>query len=81
MPDAIPFSPTPLTPCQRWLCCLAVAIKRRDPVLISQLAEKAEHQLTPARLRRTVSRLDRFQLTAEDWHWLRSLQQELAAAQ
>jgi len=45
MPDAIPFSPTPLTPCQRWLCCLAVAIKRRDPVLISQLAEKAEHQL------------------------------------
>ncbi len=81
MPDAIPFSPIPLTPCQRWLCCLAVAIKRRDPVLITQLAEQAEHQLTPARLRRTVSRLDRFQLTAEDWHWLRSLQQELAAAE
>ncbi|GEM_PF-2596713 len=81
MPEAIPFSPIPLTPGQRWLCCLAVAIKRRDPVLITQLAEKAEHQLTPARLRRTVSRLDRFQLTAEDWHWLRSLQLELAATQ
>lgn len=81
MPEAIPVSPTPLTPGQRWLCCLAVAIKLRDPVLITQLAEQAEHQLTPAQLRRTVSRLDHFQLTAEDWHWLRSLQQEPAAAE
>lgn len=42
MPEAIPFSPTPLTPDQRWLCCLAVAIKRRDPVLLTQIAERVE---------------------------------------
>ena len=76
MPEAVPLSPTPLTPGQRWLCCLAVAIKLRDPVLITQLAEQADQTLTPTRLRRTAAELIHYPLSREDWQWLRAFSAE-----
>ena len=75
MPEAIPFSPTPLTPGQRWLCCLAVAIKRRDPVLLTQIAERVEQHCPSERhYQRLVAELTgSLELQGSDWQWLRGL--------
>ncbi len=75
MPEAIPFSPTPLTPGQRWLCCLAVAIKRRDPVLLTQIAERVEQHCPSERhYQRLVAELTgSLDLQGSDWQWLRGL--------
>ena len=75
MPEAIPFSPTPLTPGQRWLCCRAVAIERRDPVLLTQIAERAEQHCPSERLdQRLVAELtSSLVLLESDWQWLRVL--------
>ena len=75
MPEAIPFSPTPLTPDQRWLCCLAVAIKRRDPVLLTQIAERVEQHCPSERhYQRLVAELTgSLELQGSDWQWLRGL--------
>ena len=75
MPEAIPFSPTPLTPGQRWLCCLAVAIKRRDPVLLTQIAERVEQHCPSERhYQRLVAELTgSLELQGIDWQWLRGL--------
>ncbi len=75
MPEAIPFSPTPLTPGQRWLCCLAVAIKRRDPVLLTQIAERVEqHCPSEHHYQRLVAELTgSLELQGSDWQWLRGL--------
>ena len=75
MPEAIPFSPSPLTPGQRWLCCLAVAIKRRDPVLLTQIAERVEqHCQSERHYQRLVAELtSSLKLQGSDWQWLRGL--------
>jgi hypothetical protein len=75
MPEAIPFSPTPLTPGQRWLCCLAVAIKRRDSVLLTQIAERVEQHCPSERhYQRLVAELTgSLELQGSDWQWLRGL--------
>ena len=75
MPEAIPFSPTPLTPGQRWLCCLAVAIKQRDPVLLTQIAERVEQHCPSERhYQRLVAELTgSLELQGSDWQWLRGL--------
>ncbi len=75
MPEAIPFSPTPLTPGQRWFCCLAVAIKRRDPVLLTQIAERVEQHCPSERhYQRLVAELTgSLELQGSDWQWLRGL--------
>ena len=75
MPEAIPFSPTPLTPGQRWLCCLAVAIKRRDPVLLTQIAERVEQHCPSERhYQRLVAELtSSLELQCSDWQWLRGV--------
>ena len=75
MPETIPFSPTPLTQGQRWLCCLAVAIKRRDPVLLTQIAERVEQHCPSERhYQRLVAELTgSLELQGSDWQWLRGL--------
>ena len=54
----------------RLLLCLVVAIRRRDAVLVKQVADKADKTLTEAGVRRAFSRLRTYGITEEDLTWL-----------
>ena len=56
------------------LCCLAVAVKRRDPVLVSQVARKADKTLPDPQIRRAFGRLKGYGVSADDMTWLESLE-------
>jgi len=56
------------------LCCLAVAVKRRDPVLVGQVARKADKTLLDSQISRAFGRLKGYGMTAEDMEWLAGLE-------
>ena len=56
------------------LCCLAVAVKKRDPVLVSQIAEKADKHLPQSQLKRAFGRLKGFGMNTDDLDWPASLE-------
>ena len=55
------------------LCCLAIAVKLRDEVLVRQVAAKADRVLSEAQLKRTFSRIKGYGMTEEDMSWLGEL--------
>lgn len=57
----------------RLLVCLAVAIKRRDPVLVRQVAEKADKVLPDSQIRRAFSRLRQYGIGDHDLAWLQDV--------
>ena len=57
------------------LIALVVAVRRRDPVLVRQVAEKADRELADAVLRRTFSKVTTYNLTPDDLHWLQTCEQ------
>lgn len=61
-----------LEPAHRLLVCLAVAARARDPVLVSQVAEKAERHLSPREMRRAFSRLPAYGVSPGDLRWLQA---------
>lgn len=54
----------------RLLACLAIAIRRRDTVLVRQVAERADRILSDATSRRAFGRLRNYGVTEEDLAWL-----------
>ena len=56
------------------LCCLAVAVKKRDPVLVGQVARKADKTLPDSQIRRAFGRLKGYGMNEEDMAWLESLE-------
>ena len=64
-----------LDPGHLLLCCLAVAVKKRDPVLVSQIAEKADKSLPQSQLKRAFGRLKGFGMNTDDLAWLASLEE------
>jgi hypothetical protein len=61
-----------LEPAHRLLVCLAVAARAHDPVLVAQVAEKAERTMSPKEMRRTFSRLDVYGVSGPDLDWLQT---------
>jgi hypothetical protein len=59
-----------LEPAHRLLICLAVAARNRDPVLVSQIAERADRLLTPKEMRRSFARLPSYGVGSADLDWL-----------
>ena len=64
---------TPLDPALRLLICLSVAVRRRDAVLVEQIAEKVDIALTPKEAKRALSRLPSYGVTPDDLSWLRGI--------
>ena len=64
---------TPLDPALRLLICLSVAVRRRDVVLVEQIAEKVDIALTPKEAKRALSRLPAYGVTPDDLSWLRGI--------
>ena len=56
------------------LCCLAVAVKKRDPVLVAQVASKADKILPDSQIRRAFGRLKGYGVNESDMAWLRELE-------
>ena len=56
------------------LCCLAVAVKSRDSVLVGQVARKADKTLPDSQIRRAFGRLKGYGMTEEDMAWLEALE-------
>lgn len=56
------------------LCCLAVAVKKRDPVLVAQVASKADKILPDSQIRRAFGRLKGYGVSESDMTWLRGLE-------
>lgn len=54
----------------RLLVCLAIAIRRRDTVLIRQIAEKSDRLLSDNAAKRSFQRLRNYGVSAEDIDWL-----------
>lgn len=61
-----------LEPAHRLLVCLAVAVRARDPVLVCQIADKAERHLSAREMRRAFSRLAAYGVPGCDLAWLQS---------
>jgi hypothetical protein len=55
------------------LACLAVGVRSRDPVLVSQVAHKADKVLSASALRRSFGRLRNYGVSEQDMAWLASL--------
>ena len=66
------MSASTLDPAHKLLVALAVAARSRDPVLVSQVAEKADLTLTTREMRRAFSRLGNYGVSGEDMKWLQS---------
>lgn len=66
------MSATTLDPAHKLLVALAVAARSRDPVLVSQVAEKADLTLTTREMRRAFGRLGNYGVSREDLKWLQS---------
>ena len=56
------------------LCCLAVAVKKRDPILVSQVASKADKILPDSQIRRAFGRLKGYGVSEDDMTWLKGLE-------
>lgn len=56
----------------RLLVCLAVAIRRRDTVLVRQVAERSDRLLSDNTAKRSFQRLRNYGCTEEDMAWLSS---------
>lgn len=54
----------------RLLVCLAVAVRRHDPVLVKQVAERADALLSDSTARRSFSRLRSYGVSEADMSWL-----------
>lgn len=61
-----------LEPAHRLLVCLAVAARAHDPVLVSQVAERAERHLSQREMRRAFSRLPAYGVAPCDLAWLKT---------
>lgn len=61
-----------LDPALSLLTSLAVAVRARDPVLVQQVAEKADRLLGDSVIKRTFARLPAFGVDPEDLEWLAS---------
>lgn len=57
----------------RLLVCLAVAIRRRDTVLVRQVAERADRILSEGTCKRAFGRLRNYGVTTSDMDWLQSV--------
>lgn len=62
-----------LEPAHRLLVCLAVATRARDPVLVSQVAQKADLLLSERESRRCFSRLASYGVSPADLQWLKEV--------
>lgn len=56
----------------RLLVCLAVAARAHDPVLVTQIAHRADITLTNREIRRTFAKLSHYGVNQNDLNWLRS---------
>ena len=56
----------------RLLVCLAVAARNRDPVLVTQIAERADRLLTAKEMRRSFARLPTYGVCQLDMDWLQA---------
>lgn len=63
-----------LEPAHRLLVCLAVATRGRDPVLVSQVAHKADLTLTEREMKRAFSRLSTYGVSPDDLAWLQAVE-------
>lgn len=63
---------TTLDPAHKLLVALAVAARGRDPVLVAQIAEKADLLLTNREMRRSFGRLKNYGVSPQDLKWLQS---------
>lgn len=63
---------TTLDPAHKLLVALAVAARGRDPVLVAQIAEKADLLLTNREMRRSFSRLKNYGVSQQDLKWLQT---------
>lgn len=61
-----------LDPAHKLLVALAVAARGRDPVLVSQIAERADLLLTPREMKRAFSRLPAYGVSQTDLDWLQT---------
>lgn len=61
-----------LDPAHKLLVALAVAARGRDPVLVAQIAERADLLLTPREMKRAFSRLPAYGVNKSDLDWLQS---------
>lgn len=61
-----------LDPALSLLACLAVAVRARDPVLVQQVADRADRLLGDSVIKRTFARLPSFGVDEEDLEWLAS---------
>jgi hypothetical protein len=61
-----------LDPAHKLLVALAVAARGRDPVLVAQIAERADLLLTPREMKRAFSRLPTYGVNQSDLDWLQS---------
>lgn len=52
------------------LACLAVAVRAHDPVLVAQVAEKADKVLGESQFKRSFRRLPSYGVRPEDLAWL-----------
>lgn len=71
---AMPVSLPTLDDGHLLLCCLAVAVRRRDTVLVTQVARKADKTLPDSQIRRAFGRLKGYGVSEEDMAWLETLE-------
>jgi len=62
-----------LEPAHCLLVCLAVAARAHDPVLVSQVAHKADLTLTEREMKRAFSRLSSYGVSPVDLEWLQAV--------
>lgn len=63
---------TLLDPAHKLLVALAVAARGRDPVLVAQIAERADLLLTSREMKRAFSRLPTYGVNQADMDWLQT---------
>ena len=61
-----------IDPAHRLLVALAVASRNRDPVLVLQVAERADLFLSAREMKRAFSRLDAYGVSQDDLDWLQT---------
>lgn len=63
-----------LEPAHRLLVCLAVAVRDHDPVLVTQVAHRADLTLSDREARRAFSRLPSYGISPQDMAWLQAVE-------
>ena len=61
-----------LDPALRLLIALSVAVRRRDSVMVQQIAERVDRTLSLKEAGRTFSRLPNYGVSDDDLTWLRT---------